>query len=116
VRDKARRKVLGQMAGKAADIVIVSNEDPFDTPPMEIIVEIAQGVKEQGKVEGQDLFLIEDRRAGIAKALSLGKAGDLVLLTGKGAEQKIAVANGKYLDWDDRQVVREELAKLIFNP
>lgn len=57
------------------------------------------------------MFVIEDRREGIKKALSLATEGDIVLITGKGAEQSIVI-NGKSSPWDDRLVVREELEKL----
>jgi UDP-N-acetylmuramoyl-L-alanyl-D-glutamate--2,6-diaminopimelate ligase len=111
-RDKARRKILGEMSAQTADIVIVTNEDPYDDDPQEIINEVAQGAFTAGKIAGENLFAIADRREAIAKAIAMAKPGDLILITGKGSEQKMAVANGKYIDWDDRQVSREELAKL----
>jgi UDP-N-acetylmuramoyl-L-alanyl-D-glutamate--2,6-diaminopimelate ligase len=112
-RDKSRRKILGEMAGRAANVVIVTNEDPYDDEPMEIIDEVANGALGAGMINNQNLFKVLDRREAIRKALLLAKENDLVLITGKGAEQKMAVANGQYLDWDDRRVVREELAKLV---
>lgn len=111
-RDKARRKILGEMAGRTADIVIVTNEDPYDDDPQEIIHEVADGAISVGKVIKENLFRNPDRRSAIAKTFSLAEPGDLVLITGKGSEQKMAVANGQYVDWDDRQVAREELSKL----
>lgn len=111
-RDKARRKILGQMAGKAANVVIVTNEDPYDDDPEEIINEVAEGAKNTGKKLNQDLFKISDRREAIKKALLIARENDLVLITGKGAEQKMAVANGQYIDWDDRKVIRQELKNI----
>lgn len=111
-RDVARRKILGRMAGKTAQTVIVTNEDPYDDNPQAIINEVASGAFDEGKIAGENLFSIIDRREAIAHALRLAKPGDMVLITGKGSEQKMAVAHGKYIDWDDRKVVREELAKL----
>jgi UDP-N-acetylmuramoyl-L-alanyl-D-glutamate--2,6-diaminopimelate ligase len=110
-RDKARRKILGNMAGQKADIVIVTNEDPYDDDPTQIIHDVADGVVEAGKAIKENLFREPDRRKAIAKAFSLAQAGDLVLLTGKGSEQKMAVKGG-YIPWDDRQVAREELQKM----
>ncbi len=111
-RDRARRQTLGQMAGKTADMVIVTNEDPYDDNPQAIINEVAGGAFSEGKVSGENLFAILDRREAIGFAVKQAKPGDLVLITGKGSEQKMAVAHGNYIDWDDRQVAREELAKL----
>jgi len=110
-RDVARRPILGRMAGEKADIVVVTNEDPYDDDPSEIIHQVADGAVAAGKVIKENLFRNPDRRGGIAKALSLAQPGDLVLVTGKGSEQKMAV-KGEYIPWDDRQVIREELAKL----
>jgi len=103
-RDKARQIVLGQMAGKMADVIIVTNEDPYDDDPQQIIDKVASGVK--NKEENKELFKILDRKEAIEKALSLAGEDDLVLITGKGAEQAICVANNKKITHDDRQVVK----------
>ena len=56
-----------------------------------------------------NLFRILDRAEAIRYAISLAHAGDLVLITGKGSEPVMAVANGKKIPWDDRQAAREVL-------
>jgi UDP-N-acetylmuramoyl-L-alanyl-D-glutamate--2,6-diaminopimelate ligase len=111
-RDVARRPILGKQAGDLADYVIVTNEDPYDDDPQIIIDQVFLGAEKGGKRENHDLFRIMDRRAAIAKALQLAGREDIVLITGKGSEQAICVAAGEKIPWDDRQVVREELAKL----
>ena len=108
-RDKARQPVLGGIAAKNAQIVIITNEDPYDDNPMEIINNVAVGAERAGKILNHNLFKIESRREAIQKALSLAGGGDLVLLTGKGCEQFICVANGKKIPWDERNVVKELL-------
>lgn len=108
-RDKSRRPVLGRLAGDRADYVIVTNEDPYDDDPVEIIDAVADGALAVGKTLDKNLFKIWERREAIIKALNLARAGDLVLLTGKGCEQAICVAGGKKIPWDERQVVREEI-------
>lgn len=111
-RDKARIKTLGQMAGKVADTVIITTDDPYDEDPQTIGEEMAEGTKSSGKEAGRDLLLELDRRKAIALALRQAQNNDLVLVTGKGADQKMALAHGQYLPWDDRTVVKEELSKL----
>ena len=69
------------------------------------------GAEKAGKILGENLFKIIDRREAIKQALKIAAAGDVVLITGKGCEQAICVAGGKKIPWDDRQVVREELEK-----
>lgn len=110
-RDKARQPVLGQMAGEFADIVIVTNEDPYDDDPQEIIDNVSSGAIKAGKELNQSLYKILDRKQAIHKALSLAESNDLVLITGKGAEQFICTKNNTKIPHDDRQVVKE-----YFNP
>lgn len=108
-RDKARRPVLGEMAGRRADVVIVTNEDPYDEDPQVIIEAVAAGARAAGKKEGENLFLISDRRAALEKAIGLAGAGDIVLLTGKGSEQAIMGPDGSSTPWDEREVARKIL-------
>jgi len=112
-RDAARRPKLGRLAGEKADLVIVTNEDPYDDDPKLIIDQVAMGAENASKVLGENLFKIEDRREAIRKALSLAGENDLVLITGKGCEQAICVAEGAKIPWDDRAVVKEELKNLV---
>ena len=109
-RDVARRRILGEMAAEHDGVVIVTNEDPYDDDPMEIVREVAEGARGR-RVEGKDLFLILDRQEAIDKAVELAEPGDLVLLTGKGCEPVMAVANGRKVSWDDRDAARKALAK-----
>ncbi len=113
-RDKAKRKTMGEIAAQKADVVIVSDVDPYDDDPTEICEDIAKVVEAGGKQRGKDLFVIGDRRSGIAKALALANTGDVVLITGKGAEQSMVTRSGS-TPWDDRSVVREEMTKLHSN-
>lgn len=110
-RDAARRPKLGILAGEKADVVIVTNEDPYDDDPKLIIDQVANGAENAGKIENKNLFKIEDRREAIEKALSLAQADDVVLITGKGCEQAICIADGVKIPWDDREVVKEFINK-----
>ena len=111
-RDTGRRPILGYIAGTHADYVVVTNEDPYDDDPQEIIDDVAVGAVQAGLTEGEEVFKFLDRREGIKKALSLAQGSDLVLITGKGSEQAMVVKGNKKIPWDDREVVREELEKL----
>lgn len=105
-RDKAKRPILGKLAGKWADVVIVTNEDPYDEDPEVIIDEVWQGLKDNNIQK----YRILDRGQAIAKAISLAQAGDIVIITGKGSEQWLVTAKGK-IAWDDRQKVKEIINK-----
>jgi len=104
-RDKWKRPVLGELAANYCDEVIVTNEDPYDEDPWQIIEQVASGTK--GKARK-----ILDRREAIREALKLAKEGDVVVITGKGCEPSICVAGGRKIPWDDRKVVREEFQKI----
>ena len=108
-RDVSRRPKLGQLAGEKADYVIVTNEDPYDDDPQIIIDQVATGAEHEGKIFNENLFKILDRKEAIRKAIELAGPGDLVLVTGKGSEQGICVADGEMIPWDDREVVRQFL-------
>ncbi|NBX50006.1 hypothetical protein EBT25_08705, partial [bacterium] len=109
---KARRPLIGNLAAEREDVVIVTNEDPYDEDPQVIIDAVAAGAREKGKREGEDLFLISDRGEAIRFALQRAESGDVVLITGKGSEPVMAVAGGKTIPWDDRQAVRNVLSSL----
>ena len=115
-RDVARRPILGEMCAKMDDVVIVTNEDPYDDDPQMIIDQVAESAIEHGKREGIDLFRIMDRADAIEKAVFLASPGDLVLITGKGCEPVMAVANGKKIPWDDRTAARKALHKRLSSP
>jgi len=115
-RDKWKRPVLGELAGKYCDEVIVTNEDPYDENPMEIIEQVAKGAENininQPNQHKSAVLKTLDRREAIREALRLTKPNDIVVITGKGCEPSICVAGGKRIPWDDRKVVREEFQKL----
>ena len=110
-RDKDKRPFMGRLCATLADFTVVTNVDPYDDEPMPIITDISNAALAAGARLNENIFVIEDRRAGINKALSLAKTGDIVLITGKGAEQSMEIG-GHSIPWDDRVVVREELQTL----
>lgn len=110
-RDKARRVKIGRLAAEKEDVVIVTNEDPYDEDPRSIIEEVAKGAADAGKVEDKNLHLIDDRQDAIDKAIELAREGDVVLLTGKGSEPVMAVAGGKKVPWSDKEAALKALQK-----
>jgi UDP-N-acetylmuramoyl-L-alanyl-D-glutamate--2,6-diaminopimelate ligase len=112
-RSKTKRPLLGALSAKYGDYVIVSNVDPRDEDPKQIINDVADGAlrarKETEKMEvGKDLFKIADRKEAIKKAFDLARPQDTVLLLAKGAEQAMEFSN-KTISWDDREVAKKLL-------
>ena len=109
-RDKWKRKKLGKIAKKYCDCIILTNEDPYDEDPLNIIKDIEKGLKNNSNFL---LYKILDRRKAIRKALKLAKEKDVIIITGKGCEPWMCVKNNKKIPWDDRKVVKEEYYKIL---
>jgi UDP-N-acetylmuramoyl-L-alanyl-D-glutamate--2,6-diaminopimelate ligase len=107
-RDTKKRPEQGRIAAEWSDILILTDEDPRGENPMDILEEIAGGIK--GRNE-EDLFLIPDRAQAIKKAFSLAKQGDLVLLLGKGHENSIIYAD-KVMPYDEIRQAEQSLDEL----
>ena len=105
-RDKWKRPVMAAVADKHCDYIILTDEDPYDEDPREIVREMEEGI------QNKEYEVIMDRRKAIHKALSIAKTGDTVLITGKGTDPYIMGANNTKLAWDDAEVAREEFHKI----
>jgi len=105
-RDKWKRPEFGKIADKYLDQIIITNEDPYNEEPEEIIKQIIE------RIRNKPVQVVIDRRQAINLALSLAQPGDLVVITGKGCEPWMCLAKGKKIPWDDRRIVKEEFGKL----
>ena len=104
-RDAAKRPIMGK-AALAGDFAVVTSDNPRTEDPLAIIDDIVAGMG-----EGEGRFEVEpDRRAAIAKAISMAQPGDAVLIAGKGHEDYQLVGD-KVLSFDDRIVAAEELER-----
>lgn len=108
-RDKSKRPLLGALAGQFADVVLITNEDPDNEDPWQIIEAVAVGVPKGGGREkqfilGKNFFKFIDRTEAITRALSMAKPKDVVLVTGKGDETSMIV-NGELIPYSDREVI-----------
>lgn len=113
-RDKWRRPVMGEIADKYADIIIVTTDDPYNEDPEAIIKDIMKGVsKNEQRILNKNVFKAVTRKEAIRKALSLAEQGDLILFAGKGGELFMNVANSKKIPWNEAEIIREELKKIL---
>ena len=108
-RDPTKRAPMGRVAAELADLVVVTDEHPRLEEPGAINEQIAAGARSAGAVDGERLWVIDDRREAIAHAVGLAGPGDVILLAGKGHEASILYGTEKR-PWDDRSVAREALA------
>jgi UDP-N-acetylmuramoyl-L-alanyl-D-glutamate--2,6-diaminopimelate ligase len=107
-RDPTKRAPMGRVAAELADLVVVTDEDPRLEDPRAINEQIADGARAAGAIDGQTLWVIDDRREAIEHAIGLVREGDVILLAGKGHEQSI-IYGTESRPWDDRTVARQAL-------
>jgi UDP-N-acetylmuramoyl-L-alanyl-D-glutamate--2,6-diaminopimelate ligase len=115
LRDRAKRRMMAEVAGELADITILTAEDPRTESLGEILAEMAGGIEARGGQEGVTFWQVPDRGDAIRFALSLAGAGDLVIACGKGHEQSMCFGTQEYV-WDDRVAMRAALAELLRVP
>jgi len=106
-RDKWKRPKMGAIADQYCRDIILTNEDPYDEDPNEILEAMAKGMRRH------DPQRIMDRRKAIWTALSLAREKDVVLITGKGTDPYIMGPEGQKTPWSDAAVAREELTRIL---
>lgn len=107
-RDKSKRPIMGKIAAQLADRIFLTDEESYNEDPDEIRDMLMSGITSGGGEPKTEE--IPDRRDAIAKALSVARTGDSVVITGMGHEQ-YRIVNGKKIPWNDSAVVRELLDK-----
>jgi UDP-N-acetylmuramoyl-L-alanyl-D-glutamate--2,6-diaminopimelate ligase len=106
-RDNWKRKEMGKIADTFCDEIILTNEDPYDEDPDQIVADVAVGIINKNPK------VIMDRREAISEALKLAKSRDVLLITGKGTDPYIMGANNSKIPWSDAEVAREEIDKSL---
>lgn len=110
-RDRGKRAMMGRIAGERCRLVVATDEDPRGEDPMVILEEIGRGAEAAGRRRDRDLLLIPDRRHAIRAAFERARAGDVVLLAGKGHESSI-IYGSEHRPWDERTTALDALAEL----
>src|SRR5581483_2506098 len=109
-RDRKKRPLMGEAAGRGSDFVVLTSDNPRSEDPLAIIDNAVMGLRRSGAK-----YTIEaDRRAAIRIALAEARAGDIVLLAGKGHEKEQVLASGP-VPFDDALVAAEALRSLGYN-
>jgi UDP-N-acetylmuramoyl-L-alanyl-D-glutamate--2,6-diaminopimelate ligase len=110
-RDRTKRPLMGAVADRLSDVVLITSDNPRSEDPVRIIDEIRRGIRAGGRPEGaQGPLTIVDRHDAIWKAIELARPGDVVLIAGKGHE-KHQVIGDQVLPFDDVAIAREALAR-----
>jgi UDP-N-acetylmuramoyl-L-alanyl-D-glutamate--2,6-diaminopimelate ligase len=110
-RDRTKRPLMGAVAGRLSDVIVITSDNPRSEDPDRIIDEIQRGITANTRrAEAARPLAIVDRRAAIAKAVAMARPGDLVLVAGKGHEKYQAIGD-RTLPFDDVAVAREALGR-----
>jgi UDP-N-acetylmuramoyl-L-alanyl-D-glutamate--2,6-diaminopimelate ligase len=106
-RDTWKRPEMGAIAEKYCEMIILTNEDPYDEDPEEIVRDMKKGMSENAPVT-----IIMDREAAIKEALTSAPNDSYVLISGKGTDPYIMGPNGTKQEWSDAEVVKKLIAEL----
>lgn len=112
LRDREKRPMMGEIAGRLADLTVITAEDPRTEDLDTIMEEIAAGSRKAGRTEGEGYVQIGDRARAIAFAVRRAARGDLVLITGKGHEKSMCFGETEY-PWSDHEVATQALQALL---
>jgi len=107
-RDREKRPLMGAIAGRLADRIVITAEDPRTEDVSDIIDQIGVGCEQAGRREGVDLWKVPDRAEAIATAIRMAKSGDLVIVTGKGHERSMCYGTTEH-PWSDHEAVETAL-------
>ena len=108
-RDRTKRPLMGMVAARLSDVVVITSDNPRMEEPQRIIDEINLGAQQETRQRSVEVLTIVDRRAAILHAVGHASPGDLLLIAGKGHETYQEVG-GRLLPFDDVAVAREALA------
>ncbi len=107
-RDKWKRPEMAHIAEQYCEKIILTNEDPYDEDPGEIVDQMAKGIENKEK-----LSIIMDRREAIRNALESAPHGSYILVSGKGTDPYIMGPEGSKQEWSDSDVVKEEMERVF---
>jgi UDP-N-acetylmuramoyl-L-alanyl-D-glutamate--2,6-diaminopimelate ligase len=112
LRDVEKRPLMGEIAGRLADVTIITAEDPRTEPLEAVMDQIAAGAEQAGAREGKDYYRIGNRAEAIAYAVNLARSGDTVVVAGKGHERSMCFGTVEY-PWSDRETLRTALRRQL---
>lgn len=107
-RDKTKRPLMAEAAARYSDLLMITSDNPRDEDPMMIIADIVEGARKTGV----SYIVDADRYEAIVETIMLAQKNDIIVLAGKGHEDYQVLADGKYIHFDEREIVSEALSML----
>lgn len=112
LRDREKRRLMGEVAAQRADFTVVTAEDPRTESLDAILAETADAMTKAGRVEGRDFIRVADRQAAILEAVRRARRGDIVIVCGKGHEQSMCFGTVEH-PWRDQDALAWALDQLL---
>jgi UDP-N-acetylmuramoyl-L-alanyl-D-glutamate--2,6-diaminopimelate ligase len=107
-RDRTKRPLMGMVAARLSDVIVITSDNPRSEDPQRIIDEVKRGADAETRQSNAEVITVVDRRDAITAAIQRASAGDVVLVAGKGHEKYQEIA-GRTFAFDDVAVAREAL-------
>ena len=107
-RDRTKRPLMGMVAARLSDVVLITSDNPRSEDPVRIIEEVKRGADPETRQGGAEVLTEVDRKNAIVRAVQMAEADDIVLIAGKGHE-KYQEIGGQTLAFDDIEVAHDAL-------
>jgi UDP-N-acetylmuramyl-tripeptide synthetase len=109
-RDSSKRFEFGKISSSYSDVIIITNDDVYDSDPEEIAGDIEKGIATNpNRKENIKVLTILDRKEAIRAAIQLAQTDDILIITGKGSEQFLVLPGNERIEWDEKRIIEELL-------
>jgi UDP-N-acetylmuramoyl-L-alanyl-D-glutamate--2,6-diaminopimelate ligase len=108
-RDVKKRFDFGKISAKYSDLIVITNDDVYESIPMDIIKNVKEGIDLATDKKVKEVLVIPDREEAIKEAVKLAQPKDIVIITGKGSEQFLVLPQNIRIPWDEAQIIRQAI-------
>ncbi|MEK7652260.1 MAG: UDP-N-acetylmuramyl-tripeptide synthetase [Patescibacteria group bacterium] len=109
-RDSSKRFEFGKISSNYADVIIITNDDVYDSDPEEIAGDIEKGIATNpNRKENIKVLTVLDRKEAIRAAIQFAQKEDILIITGKGSEQFLVLPGNERIEWDEKRIIEELL-------
>ncbi len=111
-RDVGKRFEFGEISARHAQVIILTNDDVYESDPEKIIADIHKGIENTPPAEKKavEIFDVPERKQALKKALDLARPGDIIIATGKGSERFLVLPGNRRIAWDEVKIFEDLLS------
>lgn len=108
-RDIKKRFDFGKISAKYSNVIVITNDDVYDSIPMDIIKNVKEGIDTADEKKVNEVIIIPDRAEAIKEAIKIAQPRDIVIFTGKGSEQFLVLPQNQRIPWDEASVIHQAI-------